>query len=267
MNRAVDCHNERETIQPHARIASRVQSVFQRASSLTSNSASVTPQPSVHHPSVRSRKASQLVSALTCVSARCGDVKLQRLVDTLVKGAISTTELVTALFDADALDDVETVAYLCTIANLIDRHLLALADINNAKLRERAVYELANPTVCQCSEKGATGLARLLETVAAIGRSRVRDDIFDHLLCALLSSTNMGPSIVTESLVLVNPVLSCVTTCFDSHEKLIHLSRWARLAALQPSSSKSMQLAMHDASSTVSRADTFSLCLAVFVQF
>lgn len=132
---------------------------------------------------------------------------------------------------------MDAIPSLCNLSVLVKKGFVRLSDVNVNGLRARAVYELSDNGGCECRSNDAkSGFEKALCSILATGRSHARDTMLDQLLCGLLAPSNISPSVIRTSLVLVSALLNCAKEVLNERDLDALFLRWARIAVLQPDS-------------------------------
>ena len=226
-------HERRDT----AQIGQRVQTIFDdfdKVAAPHENPTATYSTGSILTRSLALRCSRSLVSSLSCVSSSDGQGAIENVINALLAGALSVTELASVLLDSDGFGDVEALPPLCNLALLIRKGIVRLVDIRVPEFRSRAIYEQAEFHDCECGDRKGTGggLKLTLKEVFSEGRSQQRDSILLQLLCGILAPQDLERSVIRSALVLVRPVLEIVVEEVNAHERSEMILRWARHSTL-----------------------------------
>ncbi len=207
---------------PRRKLAHCIKSIFDR--SATQNDEVLTGAVSLSRAS--SRKAARAVGGLKCVSESEGEVAVAAAMNEVVLGNVTMAELATSFFDSDGIADVEVASFLCNLAELISRGYVRVGDIDVSRLRDRAVNEVGTNHAATCSCEPVTGVQRLFDAIVGTGRSRVRDNILNVALCALLQQVRFTKVNPTQALTLVSHVINSVSWLLEKREHEHILAKW-----------------------------------------
>lgn len=176
-----------------------------------------------------SHNVNMLTGALSCLSTQPGRVAIEALQRALCERKISP-----AAASAVLLEDEEDAPPLCCVAYLVDCGAIRAVDLDPASVAERARVVLGmDDDPCRCSSRECGSLYPLIISIAAAGRSHVRDAVLGALVRPLIAggSDMAQAGSCDRSFTLATQAIEFVREAdMDPNDRASLFSEWIRLA-------------------------------------